>query len=168
MSFGPWEGYIGNTIRVYLGTSYPTLAADAPLGGFNVGDVILNTAPATGIGPNFWQCTVAGSPGTWSPFPTASSVVTITGSGTVLTAANSTVIANTAGGVVSAALPSAVGLAGKEIKLIRNGASNATFTGSVDAGTTSVVLATNYAAVIIESDGTQWYSVGPKGTVTIT
>lgn len=36
-------------------------------GSFHAGDRVWNTAPSSGV-PVGWVCTVAGTPGTWSPF----------------------------------------------------------------------------------------------------
>jgi hypothetical protein len=51
----------GTVPRIYYGTAAPTS------GSYVVGDILYNTAPASGayIG---WVCTVAGSPGTWQGF----------------------------------------------------------------------------------------------------
>lgn len=171
MSFGPSVGLWG-PFRLISGNSFPSVAADAPQGGWSVGDVCLNTAPTQGLGPSYWQCTTAGSPGTWTAFPTGTSAsVTITGTSNTLTSANDLVIANTASATVTAALPSATGLNGKTLYLKRtSGANIATFTGAVDGGTTSLVLpsGTTYSAAVIKSDGTQWWCVATFGTPTIT
>lgn len=47
-----------STVRQFSGTAAPTA------GTFKVGDIYWNSAPAVGQ-PQGWQCTVAGTPGTW-------------------------------------------------------------------------------------------------------
>jgi hypothetical protein len=70
---------------IYFGTAAP-LTADAYGLNFNVGDIVVNTAPAAGSAIG-WICTGAGSPGTWDQFggtvqdaifngPTNASIVT--------------------------------------------------------------------------------------------
>lgn len=52
-------------IHIYAGTSYP-VAADG--GTYNIGDVVVNTAPANAV-PSYWVCSVASTAlapaGTW-------------------------------------------------------------------------------------------------------
>jgi hypothetical protein len=46
--------------RLHYGTAAPAS------GNWRAGDMVLNSAPAQGQ-PSFWQCTAAGTPGTWRP-----------------------------------------------------------------------------------------------------
>jgi hypothetical protein len=49
-----------NGSKVYWGTAAP-LSTD---GTFEIGDMVVRSTPTAG-GPDYWICTVAGTPGTW-------------------------------------------------------------------------------------------------------
>lgn len=52
-----------NPVSISLGTAAPTT------GDWKVGDLVLNSAPASGSA-SYWQCSASGTPGTWKAGPT--------------------------------------------------------------------------------------------------
>lgn len=77
MAYGPWLGKTPPGKTLAFGTTAPSASTDThPPDGWSVGDMIINTAPVAD-GPFAWVCTTAGTPGTWTAWPNASSAIGI-------------------------------------------------------------------------------------------
>lgn len=59
-SFVPQQTGLGSETAPGLGSG----SAAPTSGTYRAGDIVINTAPSSGT-PSYWQCTVAGTPGTW-------------------------------------------------------------------------------------------------------
>lgn len=147
----------------YSGTGIPTLATD---GTFNVGDMIFNSSVTPGE-PVFWACTATGSPGTWTTSGGAQTK-NVTANYTA-TAADTLIVANSAGGVIAVTIPTPVGIPGKTFEISRVGANSVTVNAvSVYGGTTNVItLGATNSTVVLRSDGTSYVIVSQVGTVTL-
>lgn len=59
-------GANGGDNYILMGTNHIKFGAAAPVAGaWSQGDIVFNTGAASGQ-PSYWQCTVAGTPGTWT------------------------------------------------------------------------------------------------------
>lgn len=110
---GIFLGPDGGGPRIFYGTTAPSS------GNWIVGDVVLNSGPATGEGAG-WICTAAGAPGTWVEFgrianqgAAIADLTTTATSGTLPTADGSVTIANAASPTVTELLEYCVELEAK-------------------------------------------------------
>lgn len=85
------------------------------------------------------------------------------------TATDDVILGDASGGAFTVTLPTAVGIPGKRYTIKRTSSSNnVTVDGdgseTIDGATTKA-LATQYAAIVVVSDGTGWHIVSSMGTV---
>jgi hypothetical protein len=136
---------------------YPTVPP-AFLGNFQVGDLCFNNAPTAGQ-PTGWQCTVAGTPGTWVALASGPvNVLTVTATSGAIPNGYSTYLVNAAT-TPALTLPLAEGFTpGFKITIIN--LANNTLTLSVAASDTyanggSPTL-TQYQILNLVANGTVW------------
>lgn len=138
---------------------------------WEVGDRIVNSAETPGE-PPAWRCVTAGSPGTWEPIVGGHSFRTLAADGPALVS-DDVILASTGGATVAVTLPlAAATAAGKELKVIRSGANNATVVrAGADtigaAGVTLTFAADNDSATLI-SDGVSKWLVSSLGDLGVT
>lgn len=158
---GTWVS-IGNVNAkdIYFGTAAPAS------GTYKAGDVVFNSAPSDG-GIIGWQCSVAGTPGTWvilgySRSDDASEFLAVThAAAAVLTAGKGLQLITLSAGAtmtLAAAASHPPGFRMGIKNLANNSVTIATVAGATYADAAAITLAQN-ASVTVVGDGATWYKI---------
>jgi len=152
--------------RWYCGDAIPTS------GTYNKGDRIFNpsasaAASETAVMTIGWQCTTAGSPGTWTPIYSAAlpSTVTVTATAATLSAAARVILLNAATGPTVALPDVTTRMTGTlvSIKNIANNSATLTPLGTNGYADAAAITLTQYQVISLApgpTGSTIWYKVG--------
>lgn len=135
-------------------TTYPSS------GSWNVGDFVLNSAPAIGQ-PAGWVCTTAGSPGTWSPvtlIQNVGNVATLTAAGNVAATANIVSVTGSGGFNATLALPSASNN-GSTVSIVNATAGSVTAVAATGAAVVGLAVVSANTSGSFKSNSTNWYRI---------
>lgn len=136
-------------------TTYPSS------GTWNLGDYVLNSAPAIGQ-PVGWVCTTAGTPGTWTPTHVIGNVgatpTSLSAAGSAAVTAN---IVNTTGAGafnVTLGAPTSVNN-GIQLSIVNTSSGTVTAVAATGAAIVGAATVATLTSGTFKSNGTNWYRI---------